>query len=81
MKKSLILALAIIGVAIILGASLLVYLNGNKPQASPVTQYTYRVVNTYPHNTNAFTEGFVYSDGYLYESTGLNGASSLRWLI
>ncbi len=78
MKKSLILALAIIAVAIILGASLLVYLNENKPQTSPVTQYTYRVVNTYPHDTNAFTEGLVYSDGYLYESTGLNGASSLR---
>jgi len=78
MQKSLILALAIIGVAIILGASLLVYLNENKPQARPVTQYTYRVVNTYPHDTNAFTEGLVYSDGYLYESTGLNGASTLR---
>jgi len=36
------------------------------------------VVNTYPHDPNAFTEGLVYSDGYLYESTGLNGFSSLR---
>ena len=49
-------------------------------------QYTYNIVNTYPHNINAFTEGLVYSDGYLYESTGLLedssgnilGSSSLR---
>ena len=43
-----------------------------------VTHYTYNIVNTYPHDTNAFTEGLFYADGFLYESTGLNGASSLR---
>ena len=44
-----------------------------------VTHYRYSIVNTYPHNTNAFTEGLVYSDGYLYESTGnVDGPSSLR---
>jgi len=43
-----------------------------------VTHYTYSIVNTYPHDTNAFTEGLFYSDGFLYESTGINGASSLR---
>ena len=36
-----------------------------------VTQYTYIIENTYPHNINAFTEGLVYSNGSLYESTGL----------
>ena len=41
-----------------------------------VTQYSYSIVNTYPHNTNAFTEGLVYSDDYLYESTGLLEDSS-----
>jgi glutaminyl-peptide cyclotransferase len=40
------------------------------------TQFTYSVENTYPHNTNAFTEGLVYSDGYLFESTGLLEDSS-----
>jgi len=78
MKKALILASVIIATALILSASLVVFLSENKPQASPVTYYTYSVVNTYPHDTNAFTEGLFYSDGYLYESTGLNGASSLR---
>jgi glutamine cyclotransferase len=38
----------------------------------------YRVVHTYPHDPQAYTQGLVYEDGYLYESTGLNGRSSLR---
>ena len=38
----------------------------------------YRVIHAYPHDRQAFTQGLVYIDGYLYESTGLNGASSLR---
>ncbi len=40
--------------------------------------YGYRVVHTYPHDPKAFTQGLIYLDGYLYESTGLNGQSSLR---
>jgi glutaminyl-peptide cyclotransferase len=36
------------------------------------------VVHTYPHDRAAFTEGLFYLDGYLYESTGLNGRSSVR---
>jgi glutamine cyclotransferase len=39
---------------------------------------TYRVVHSYPHDANAFTQGLVYADGHLYESTGLKGHSSLR---
>jgi glutaminyl-peptide cyclotransferase len=39
---------------------------------------TYRVLHTYPHDPNAFTQGLVFSDGQLYESDGLNGRSSLR---
>ena len=38
----------------------------------------YRIVHVYPHDPNAFTQGLVYVDGHLYESTGLNGRSSLR---
>jgi glutamine cyclotransferase len=40
--------------------------------------YTYNVINTYPHDRNAFTEGLVFEDGFLYEGTGLHGNSSLR---
>ena len=39
---------------------------------------SYTVVHTYPHDPNAFTQGLIYVDGHLYESTGLNGRSSLR---
>ena len=39
---------------------------------------TYRVVNTYPHDPAAYTQGLIYRDGFLFESTGLNGRSTLR---
>ena len=41
-------------------------------------QYGYRVVNVYPHDPNAFTQGLVVHGGRLYEGTGLEGESSLR---
>jgi glutamine cyclotransferase len=40
--------------------------------------YTYDVVNVWPHDPNAFTQGLLYLDGALLESTGLNGESTLR---
>jgi len=43
-----------------------------------VPTYGYTVVRSYPHDTQAFTEGLLYRDGFLYESTGLNGKSSIR---
>lgn len=42
------------------------------------TIYDYTVVNIYPHDPNAFTQGLVYQDGVFYEGTGLYGRSSLR---
>src|SRR5207249_914885 len=41
-------------------------------------QYGYRVVKSYPHERNAFTQGLEFRDGFLYEGTGLVGRSSLR---
>jgi glutamine cyclotransferase len=40
--------------------------------------YTYEIVNTFPHDRNAFTQGLVFDDGVLYEGTGLYGRSTLR---
>jgi glutaminyl-peptide cyclotransferase len=40
--------------------------------------YGYEVVNTYPHDPSAFTEGLFFLDGFLYESTGLENHSSIR---
>src|SRR5207248_7068214 len=41
-------------------------------------EYSYQVVHTYPHDSLAFTEGLFYLDGFLWESTGLEGESSIR---
>ncbi|MGY0407317.1 MAG: glutaminyl-peptide cyclotransferase [Polaribacter sp.] len=40
--------------------------------------YTYKVINQYPHDTKAYTEGLEYYNGFLYESTGKKGQSSIR---
>ncbi len=48
-----------------------------KPPAALPTD-GYQIVHTYPHDPKAFTQGLIYVDGHLYESTGLNGKSSLR---
>ncbi len=40
--------------------------------------YTYRVVKTYNHDPDAYTQGLFYKDGFLYEGTGQKGASSVR---
>ena len=46
--------------------------------AAPIQVYGYTVVHSYPHDTKAFTEGLFYDEGFLYESTGEPGESSLR---
>ncbi|MBL8055506.1 MAG: glutaminyl-peptide cyclotransferase [Anaerolineales bacterium] len=46
--------------------------------AGPAPLCTYRVVQAFPHDPEAFTQGLVYLAGELYEGTGLNGRSSLR---
>jgi glutaminyl-peptide cyclotransferase len=50
--------------------------SGAAHAAIPV--YGYRIVHAYPHRTDAFTEGLFYLDGFLYESTGLEGHSTIR---
>jgi glutamine cyclotransferase len=51
-------------------------LDSTTPEVVPL--YTYKIVNTYPHDRNAFTQGLVFEDGVLYEGTGLHGQSTLR---
>ncbi|MES1976077.1 MAG: glutaminyl-peptide cyclotransferase [Pseudomonadota bacterium] len=46
------------------------------PQALPIEAA--QVVRTLPHDPDAFTEGLFYKDGYLYESTGRVGQSTIR---
>ena len=47
-------------------------------QRQPAPVRGFKVVATLPHDPAAFTQGLVFSDGEFYESTGLNGESSLR---
>jgi glutaminyl-peptide cyclotransferase len=52
--------------------------NGSTATNSDLLVYTYDVVNVWPHDRSAFTQGLSYFGGELFESTGLNGRSSLR---
>lgn len=45
-----------------------------------VKLYTANVVRQFPHDPTAFTQGLLYHNGLIYESTGLNGESSIRQL-
>jgi glutamine cyclotransferase len=66
-------------IALIVSGGLIAYVALNyKTPSNATIDYTYEVVNAYPHDTNAFTEGLVYDSGFLYESTGINGYSTLR---
>ena len=40
--------------------------------------YTYEIINEFPHDISAFTQGLEFEDDYLYEGTGKKGRSSLR---
>jgi len=69
------------GRAFLLGALCLAARLGATPVDQPRAPIdTYEIVHVYPHDPSAFTQGLVYSEGHLYESTGLNGQSSLRMI-
>lgn len=61
---------------IVFAVVIAVYMINKKTSVSQF--YGYKIVNTYPHDPNAFTQGLVYENGVLYEGTGLNGHSSIR---
>lgn len=50
----------------------------NVAQRRPAPVHGYQIVATFPHDTTSFTQGLVFADGGLYESTGLQGESTLR---
>ena len=73
MKKLHLTAILVVAVALVIGSAVIVLLNDTEP-----VNYTYDVVNVYPHDQNAFTQGLVIEQGVLYEGTGLWGSSTLR---
>ena len=48
------------------------------PQPARTPTFGFQVVRSYPHDRQAFTQGLIYRDGFLYEGTGLNGRSGIR---
>ena len=46
--------------------------------ASELPEYGYRIINTYPHDTGAYTQGLLIHEGRLFEGTGRYGQSTIR---
>lgn len=51
---------------------------GERLERTRASRGTYAVEREYPHDSTAFTQGLVFAEGQLYESTGLLGHSTLR---
>jgi glutaminyl-peptide cyclotransferase len=75
-RQSARLRLAVLGVVICGVAGVAALLAGSERAEVPV--YGFEVVNAYPHDPRAFSQGLVIHEGVLYEGTGQYGASSLR---
>jgi len=78
-----------INLLLLLAVFLVTGCNNNPPAEQKTTPATdndvlvpavlaYNIVNQYPHDTKAFTEGLEYRDGFLYESIGQYGKSDIR---
>jgi glutamine cyclotransferase len=78
MKGRRLLGLLVITAILVPSFILLVVLTGVSSNPKLPLSYSYEIVNVYPHDKNAFTEGLVFDNGSLYESTGLYGNSTLR---
>lgn len=50
----------------------------DSPENAVVQKFGYEIVNIWPHDPSAFTQGLVFLDGKMIESTGQVGRSSLR---
>jgi len=78
------LSVAIISVATFVASSAKWHRGGFSAQAQTfslprrVPVYGYQIIHTYPHDPAAFTQGLVYLNGFLYESTGIQGQSTFR---
>jgi len=72
--------ISVIGLLALTGVFFIYHYSNLEPSANSnlIPVYTYKVINTYPHDRSAFTEGLVFEDGVLYEGTGLHEYSTLR---
>lgn len=76
-RPLLVLALALVSLQCNGGAGANLPAN-TAPANAPPVNYGYQVVNTWPHDSRAFTQGLIFADGKFYEGTGQEGRSSLR---
>lgn len=51
---------------------------GSEVAGNTIARYTVEIVNTYPHDRGAFTQGLLIDEGVLFESTGKVGQSTIR---
>jgi glutamine cyclotransferase len=78
-RLAIILALSVAGLQCNAGANSSPPTSNISPNNTPaVAKHGYQIVNAYPHDTGAFTQGLIFADGKLYEGTGQEGRSSLR---
>jgi glutamine cyclotransferase len=78
MKKAIIIVVVLLG---IIGFAVISWsIPDTEPNVTPeaIPVYGYEIVNTFPHDRYAFTEGLVFTEGILIEGTGLFGKSSVR---
>jgi glutaminyl-peptide cyclotransferase len=50
----------------------------NRAENAVIPEFGYQIVNVWPHDPSAFTQGLVFLDGKIIESTGQEGRSTLR---
>ena len=77
MKRLHLAGILICTIVIVVSAVALILLSNSPVNTEPL-HYTYTVVNVYPHDETAFTQGLIFEDDVLYEGTGLYGYSTLR---
>ncbi len=70
MKLNAVMFAALLGLAFLTGC-----------QGQALTEAVPQVLETYPHDTSAFTQGLLLSGGRFYESTGIYGQSTLREVV
>ena len=81
------IGIIVVGLLVVATITMILLKRSRTPPPTPVAVHKpqlagsvvgYEIVAEYPHDTEAYTQGLVYVDGFLYESTGITGRSSLR---